>query len=162
MRHMTGMRQSDAQIGVMLIEALIGILIFSIGILALIGMQATALRNTTDARYRSEAAYLANSIISQIRLDVQNLASYDDAAAINYLPRTAWRNQVAATLPGSDIATTQRVPSIDVANDPAVTFAGDAEVSSRVTVTVNWLQPGETQQHLFQIVSYVSLGIPPP
>ena len=44
----------------MLIEALIGILIFSIGILALIGMQAAAIRNTADARYRSEASFLAN------------------------------------------------------------------------------------------------------
>ena len=150
------------QRGVMLIEALIGILIFSIGILALIGMQATALRNTTDARYRSEAAYLANSIISQIRLDAQNLASYDDLAAINYAPRTAWRNQVEATLPGIVIAANQLVPSIVVANDPAVTFAGDVDVSSQVTVTVNWLQPGETQQHQFQVVSYISLNIPPP
>ena len=51
-----------AQSGVMLLEALIAILIFSLGILALIGLQATAISQSTDARYRSEAALLANDI----------------------------------------------------------------------------------------------------
>ena len=154
MRHMIRMRQDHAQIGVMLIEALIGILIFSIGILALIGMQATALRNTTDARYRIEAAYLANSILSQVRLDMTNLASYDDGSAFAYAPRTAWHNQVAATLPGIDIAGNQRVPSILVV--PGPTFVGDAQPGSQVTVVLNWLQPGETQQRQFQMISFVS------
>jgi len=43
------MRAHKNQAGVMLIEALIGILIFSIGILALLGMQGAAIKNTTDA-----------------------------------------------------------------------------------------------------------------
>ena len=148
-------RTANPQQGVMLIEAMIGILIFSIGILALIGMQATALKNTTDARYRSEAGYLANALIGQIRLDMANLASYDDSVASAYGPRTAWRAQVAATLPGIDIAANQRVPSIVIVAGP--TFVGDTQPSSRVTVTLTWLQPGETQQHQFQIVSHVSL-----
>lgn len=142
------------QRGVMLIEALIGILIFSIGILALIGMQSTAIKNTTDARYRSEAAYLANAIIGQIRLDMLNIASYDDGLAIAYVPRTNWRAQVAATLPGIDIAGNQRVPSILVTAGPSL--VGDALPSSRVTVTLNWLQPGGTDQRQFQIVSHLS------
>jgi len=58
--------------GVVLIEALLGILIFSIGILALIGMQSVAVKNTVDARYRTEAAYLATQMTSQIRLDYGN------------------------------------------------------------------------------------------
>ena len=73
-------RTPKSQNGVILIEALIGILIFSIGILALIGMQAAAMKNTTDAKYRSEAAFLANQIIGQMWVDRANLAQYDDAA----------------------------------------------------------------------------------
>src|SRR3970282_1880450 len=61
--------------------------------------------------YRSEAGYLANALIGQIRLDMANLASYDDSVASAYGPRTNWRAQVAATLPGIDIAANQRVPS---------------------------------------------------
>src|SRR5205823_13644336 len=45
--------------GVMLIEALAAILIFSIGILAVVGMQAVAIKDVASAKYRSEAAFLA-------------------------------------------------------------------------------------------------------
>jgi len=146
----------NEQAGVVLIEALLGILIFSIGILALIGMQSVAVKNTSDARYRTEAAFLANGIISQIRLDMANVTLYDDGDNPgNYAPRTAWRQQVEAMLPGINVASTQRVPSIDVV--PGPTYAGDDAPPSQVTVTVLWLQPGETQQHQFQIVSHVSL-----
>jgi type IV pilus assembly protein PilV len=142
------------QDGVVLIEALLGILIFSIGILALIGMQSVAVKNTIDARYRTEAAYLASSILSQIRLDMANVVFYDDTNTGTYAPRTAWRNQVEALLPGVRIATAQRVPEIDIVAGP--TFAGDSDPASRVTVTIRWLQPGETEERKFEIVGYVS------
>jgi len=143
------------QAGVVLIEALLGILIFSIGILALIGMQSVAVKNTSDARYRTEAAFLANGIISQIRLDMANVTLYDDGDNPgNYAPRTAWRQQVEAMLPGINVASTQRVPSIDVV--PGPTYAGDDAPPSQVTVTVLWLQPGETQERRFEIVGFVS------
>ncbi len=142
------------QAGVVLIEALLGILIFSIGILALIGMQSVAVKNTTDARYRTEAAYLANGILSQIRLDMANVNLYPDSNVGNYPPRTTWRNQVEALLPGVKIATAQRVPSIAIA--PGPTYAGDTDAPSQVTVIILWLQPGETQERRFEIVGFVS------
>jgi type IV pilus assembly protein PilV len=134
------------QEGVMLIEAMIGILIFSIGILALIGMQATAVKNTTDARYRSEASFLASRIVAQIWLDRANIDSYKDSNASAYVPRDDWRVQVQNALPGIDIATTQRVPSIDV----------DTGTGNRVTVIIYWMQAGETQQRQFQMIGYVN------
>ena len=54
------------QAGAYLLEALIGILIFSFGILGIVGLQAQAIRLTNDAEYRAEAVYLANSLISQM------------------------------------------------------------------------------------------------
>ena len=63
--------------GVMLIEALIAILIFSIGILAIVGMQGVAIKTVTQSKYRSEAAFLANEVLSQMWADTGNLASYD-------------------------------------------------------------------------------------
>lgn len=142
------------QAGVVLIEALLGILIFSIGILALIGMQSVAVKNTSDARYRTEAAYLANGIVSQIRLDMAQVAQYADSNVTNYAPRTTWRRQVEALLPGVNIASAQRVPSIAIA--PGPTYAGDADPPSRVTVTIRWQQPGETQERRFEVVGFVS------
>ncbi len=142
------------QAGVVLIEALLGILIFSIGILALIGMQSVAVKNTTDARYRTEAAYLGNGILGQIRLDMANVNQYADSNVATYAPRSTWRSQVEALLPGVNIASTQRVPSIVLAAGP--TYAGDTDAPSQVTVTLTWMQPGETQERRFQIVGFVS------
>ena len=99
-------------------------------------------------------AYLANTILSQIRLDMANIVFYDDTNAGNYAPRTVWRNQVEALLPGISIATAQRVPEIDIVAGP--TYVGDTDPPSRVTVTIRWLQPGETQERRFEIVGFVS------
>jgi len=54
------------QSGMMLLEALIGILIFSIGILALVAMQAAAVGSVADAQYRVEAVNLSNQVLAQI------------------------------------------------------------------------------------------------
>lgn len=50
----------------MLIEAMLAILIFSIGVLGIIGLQAAAAKASADARYRSEASLLANEIIGRM------------------------------------------------------------------------------------------------
>jgi type IV pilus assembly protein PilV len=130
-------RPRTLQEGVMLIEALIGILIFSIGILALLGMQGLAIKTTTDTRYRSEAAFLINQITSQMWVDTANLALYTTSG---YAPRDNWVSNVAATLPGVDVAGGVRVPTITAA------------AGNEYTVTVQWLQPGEAQGRTLQMV----------
>lgn len=65
-----------AQEGALLIEAMIAILIFSLGILAIVGMQATSLRQTADAKYRLDASFAANQIIGEMWLDKASLANY--------------------------------------------------------------------------------------
>ena len=71
------------QSGVMLLEALIGILIFSMGILAMIAMQAAAVTASADAQYRSEAAYLANQIISEMWVNVDRSTSASLQTSLN-------------------------------------------------------------------------------
>jgi len=65
-----------SQAGAMLLEALIAILIFSLGILAIIGLQAQSIRNTSEAKYRSDASYLGNQLIGRMWADRANLAGY--------------------------------------------------------------------------------------
>ena len=61
----------------MLLEALISIAIFSIGVLGLIGLQAAAIKNADDARQRAVAAFYGNQLISRMWADNRaNLASY--------------------------------------------------------------------------------------
>jgi type IV pilus assembly protein PilV len=112
--------------GVMLLEVLIGILIFSIGILAMLGMQTIGMRNTVESKYRSEASYLAAQIVGTMWVDQANLPSYDDAGVGNSR-RTNWVAEVQA-----------RLPQATGANAPSILVNG-----SQVTVTLRWLRPGE-------------------
>lgn len=138
------MRAMKSQAGVMLIEALVGILIFSIGILALIGMQATAIRNTTDARYRSEAAFLATEVIGRMWIDIANLPKFDKDYAPAFAPRDDWVTKVAATLPGIDIPAATRVPTIELDT-----------TTNEVTVLIQWQQPGETVTRRLQMINRI-------
>lgn len=66
----------DKQRGIVLLEGMIAILIFSFGILAIVGLQAASIRHTTDAKYRVDASFLANQSIGMMWADRTNLASY--------------------------------------------------------------------------------------
>jgi type IV pilus assembly protein PilV len=140
-----------SQGGVMLIEALIGILIFSIGILALIGMQGAAIKNTTDARYRSEATFLATQIIGNMWVDMANLPKYDKDFGAAYAPRDNWVTNVAAALPGVDIANNTRVPTIEVGPDVGLGLA-----DNEVRVLIQWLQPGESDVRRVQLLNRIN------
>ena len=58
------------QSGVVLLEALIAILLFSMGVLAIVGLQATMVKNVADSKYRAEAGYLAQQKIGEMWADV--------------------------------------------------------------------------------------------
>ena len=57
------------QSGAYLLEALIGILIFSLGVLGIVGLQAASLRSTSDDAIRAEAVLAANQYIGQMWTD---------------------------------------------------------------------------------------------
>jgi type IV pilus assembly protein PilV len=86
--------------GFMLLEVLVSILIFSLGVLALIGLQAKMTRAQTAAKSRADAAYLANELIGVIWSDASHLSSYDGTSCANYTRCKDWQNKVAAALPG--------------------------------------------------------------
>jgi hypothetical protein len=71
----------------MLLEALISIAIFSIGVLGLIGLQAAAIKNADDARQRAVAAFYGNQLISRMWADDRaNLADYAHQPDMNTCP----------------------------------------------------------------------------
>lgn len=72
------MKLSQAHRGVMLIESLVAILLFSIGILALLGMYANAVGIAADSQYRLEANNYAMRILNHISVE----ANYDSSAAL--------------------------------------------------------------------------------
>ena len=139
--------------GVMLIEALIAILIFSIGILAVVGMQSVAIKNVTDSKHRSEAAFLAEELMAQMWID-QNInaatqintsnvtvANYNYGGTGGVPPRlTAWVDRVNKRLAGST------EPGVM----PKVTITNPTASGATVKIELFWRLPEET-----------SLGLPP-
>jgi type IV pilus assembly protein PilV len=132
-RHLHGKRET----GVMLLEALIAILIFSIGILAVVGMQATAIKNVADSKYRSEAAFLTNQLLGQMWTDDGNINTFQwDGTGAAPAKIAAWVNQVNGRMPGA------------VAVPPLVTVTGGTAQGGLVTIEVRWRSPEETNQGL--------------
>jgi Tfp pilus assembly protein PilV len=67
------------QTGAYLLEALIGILIFALGVLGIVGLQAASLRTTADSGLRAEAVFAANQLLGQMWTDdeAQLIPDYD-------------------------------------------------------------------------------------
>ena len=126
-------RPRQSQEGVMLIEALVAILIFTIGVIAVMGMQAVSIEQVSQAKYRTDASYLANQITGAMWVDQPHLASY---ATVGYTGRVAWDAVVASTLPAGS--------AVIVVN------------GTLVTVTINWQQPNETVQRKYVAIANIN------
>ncbi len=60
-------RPQKQQQGFTLIEVLVAVVVLSIGLLGLAGLQTTGLRNNQSAYYASQAAIYANDIFERMR-----------------------------------------------------------------------------------------------
>ena len=132
--------------GAVLLEAMVAILIFSIGILAVVGLQAMAVESVSEAKYRTDASFLANQIIGEMWVNRANAASYDYAGTGT--PPTAlanWVTSIENDLPGVSAS----------ANRPTVTVTGAAP-NWTVTVTVFWQPPSTTTPHSHITVAYIN------
>ena len=141
---------ASRQKGVMLLEALIAILIFSMGILAMVGMQANTINYVSDAKYRADASFIANKIIGEMWVNRANLATYgcNPCTTSNGNAGTqAWVTQMQAggntPLPGVT----------NLANQPRIVMGA---VNNQVTVTVFWLPPKSSGPHSHTAIAYVN------
>lgn len=132
---MMNAQTQKSQQGVMLLEAMVAILIFSIGIVAVMGMQAASIAQVTQAKFRTDASYLANQILGKMWVDMPNVPAYISAG---YTGRAAWDTVVANSLPSG-------AATITVSGNPIPASGGGATV----TVTITWKLPEETVSHKF-------------
>ena len=116
------------QEGVVLIEVLIAILIFSMGVLAIVGLQATMIKSTADAKYRADASYIAQARIGEMWTNPANVVSYVES-----------NTDISTLLPSGRRTVTQ-------------VSAGQFQV------TVTWQQPGETSTHNFTTTAFINGG----
>jgi type IV pilus assembly protein PilV len=124
----SGVGRQGKQEGFLLIEVLVAILIFSIGILAVVGLQAVMIKGATEARFRTIASFIAEERVAQIWADPNNAVAYLENAT-----------DVSARLPNGTRTVTQ--PVID-----------------RFVVTVRWQMPGVSEPHQFVNVAVVAGG----
>lgn len=122
-------KRKSAQRGVVLLEALVAILLFSMGVLALVGLQAAMIKNTSDAKYRSEASFIAQQRIGMLWADPDNAAGYVELS------------------PGTDIS--DRLPNGKrIVTNPS---------PGQFVLTVTWQQPGQAQ-HNFTTTATIAGG----
>lgn len=135
----------------MLLEALIGILIFSLGVLALVAMQAVSTSSVSNARYRTEASFLANDILGNAWVDRGVSGAGTDLDNYRYPggsagPLAAWVQKVQATLPGA------------AAYPPTIVIAPmiDPPSGRSITVTLQWRAPDAVMTSRHVAVGYIS------
>jgi len=138
-----------SQSGVMLLEALIGILIFSLGVLALVGMQALAVKVATESRERAEASNLASQLVGEMWINRANLTNYEYTAGSGSIPSelTSWVSQVQAALPNADVY----LPSVSIGTPTVAGVNGN-----EVIITVRWQTPGTTGVRQFLMSAYIN------
>lgn len=135
-------------------EALVALVVFSFGVLGLLGLQATSIKNSGDAKYRSDASYAANQIVAQMWVDRSNIDAYAHYAtgpvcaftgsASANANVTAWLTQNSSLLPGASSTNTQ----IQVTTPAAST--------KQVKVTVCWKTPQDTAAHNFVTTAQIN------
>ncbi len=114
-----------------MLEALVSILLFSMGVLALVGLQSTMIKNTSDSQYRSQASFIAQQWLGIM-----------------------WSNPAAANLPLNAINSSDsryNISNLLPNGTRTVTVSG-----VQVTVTINWQQPGKDAHQLTTVANIVA------
>jgi type IV pilus assembly protein PilV len=125
------------QSGAFLLEALIAILIFTLGVLGIVGLQARSLKAVGEAQYRGEAAFYAETLAGR-------MWAHDPASVQTYFAQsgtgfTSWSDQITAAgtgLPGAAI----KPPLIEYKTDV------DSLTGVRAVVTIFWQLPGDERE----------------
>ncbi|MBA4176328.1 MAG: type IV pilus modification protein PilV [Leptothrix sp. (in: Bacteria)] len=101
------------QAGFTMIEVLVSLLVFSLGVLALVSIQGTAARMATDARDRATATFLADQLLARMLIaDPATAASFahratgttacaPSGASSGNAIVTGWLTEVERQLPGA-------------------------------------------------------------
>lgn len=122
------------QTGAVLLEALISLGIFAVGILGVLALQGKMVAATSSAKYRADAAYLASEVIGIMWSDVPNLNQYDAATCAGYARCSAWLAKVGSYLPqgGATVAVNNGLVTVTINWTPANAAASTFQTSTAV------------------------------
>lgn len=129
--------------GSTLVEGLLAIVVFAVGLVGLLTLLSGAMVNGANAQYRSEAGLLVSDLVGRMWTGDRSLAGlrrrFGDAQAAEY---DDWRRRVQRVLPGVT----------DAANVPLVRIGDQRDV----TITLGWQAPGEATPH--QLLVHTRIG----
>jgi type IV pilus assembly protein PilV len=162
--------------GFFLIEAMVAILIFALGILGLVAMGGTAVSSQSDAQYRTEASSLADAIAGEVALGIDRTSEASKAATLaafahqpTPVPSTspapcafggaamnpATSAGVQALLDrAANLAATPGLPGATVANQQI--FIDGAGNYNRVVITLCWRTASDGAWRRHTLVTYVN------
>jgi type IV pilus assembly protein PilV len=131
------------QRGSSLLEGLLAIILFSIGLLSLVMLLSATLIESSNARYRIEASLLINDLVSHMRIGDHSLAGlksrFGDTSSKDY---QRWFASVTQRLPGVSNTT----------NKPQVTI----DDFRNVTVNIQWQVPGDKTAHQMTVQTLIA------
>jgi len=125
--------------GFSLIEVLCALLIFAVGVLGLLKLQAVSVQQASGARYRAIAAAQAASLIGSLWTTDRSAATLQAqfGSAAGGPGYTSWRASVEASgLPN----VAGKAPTVSFTTVPG---GGSATASSLATVTIFWKAAGD-------------------
>jgi len=127
-----------------MIEVLVAVLLFAIGILGLVGLQASMTNAQTESKVRSDAANLVDELAavmwSEVGTSIANLSAFKSAGCGGNLRCAAWQTKIGEVLPGGTLDS--------LAFDETVTDTSDPN-HGMVTVTLKWALPnGSGHQYI--------------
>lgn len=112
-RHRNAAGRARRMAGFTMIEVLVSLLVFSLGVLALVQIQGTAVRLSSDARDRAIATFLADQLLARMLISDPTTAStfaHKAGGSAACAPTgssstnavvTQWLTEVAQQLPGA-------------------------------------------------------------
>lgn len=123
--------------GMVLIEVLVALLVFMLGILGFIGLQTALTRTQAESDLRATAANLANDVMGRMWSNVGNLAGYEGTESCSATSCTEWRAKVQQALPGGTASITVDEPT------------------GNVSIKIGWSLPGGIS-HQYETQSNIS------
>ncbi|MGH8798299.1 MAG: type IV pilus modification protein PilV [Caldimonas sp.] len=160
------------QKGFLLIEAMVAVLIFSLGVLGMVAMSGTAVSAQSDSRYRTMASSLADEIASKIALSVDR--TNDTTLLTSVL---TFQHQATEVVPGSCIfsggasldpqviAWAAKAHTVGAglpglpgasATSQQIVVDNSATGFNRVQITVCWKAPSDTAMRRHTLVTYIN------
>lgn len=154
------------QQGVFLLEALIAIIIFSIGVLTMVALQAKAIDVQSDAQYRIEAANLADRILGEIALNVDRTSDSTVQASLagfahrettsspcNFSGVTSSNANVVAWLADINTNVATRLPGTTSSMQQ---IRLDTGTFNQITITICWQSAADAVPRRHTLVSYIN------